>query len=127
MSTIFFLIALKKHHVITIYYVENEFEDTAAIKKERKELTTSLETFLIEKGFEPQTISTHLGDPMASENDRFDLLVEHTKNDINIYSSGIRYITPDIEEYLRTHKPPHLNASFFCLKEGAGEGAADEK
>jgi len=125
LSTIFILIALKKHHVITIYYVENEFEDTAVIKKERRELITSLETFLIERGFEPQTISTHLDDPMASENDRFDLLVEHTKNDINIYSSGMRYITPDIEEYLKTHKPPHLNASFFCLKEGREEGAAD--
>ncbi len=122
LSTIFILIALKKHHVITIYYVENEFDDTAAIKKERRELTSSLESFLIEKGFEPQTISTHLDDPMASENDRFDLLVEHTKDDINIYSSGIRYITPDIEEYLKSHKPPHLNASFYCLKEPPKEG-----
>lgn len=126
LSTILFLIALKQYHVITIYYVEDESEDTVAIKKERRDLTMSLESFLLDRGFEPQTITTHLDDHELCEKECFNLLVMHEKNNITIYSSGIRYIAPDIQEYLSTHKPPHLNVSFYCVHEGEKEGTPDD-
>lgn len=117
LSTILLLIALKKYHVITIYYVEHEEGDSATIKKERRDLITSLERFLTERGFEPQMIMTHLEEHMVCQNECFNLLIEHTPSSINIYSSGIQYIAPEIEEYLAAHKPPHLDISFFSLTE----------
>ena len=54
LSTVLFLIAMKKYRVITIYYVQDEEDVTSAIKKERRELTRSLENFLLERGYEPQ-------------------------------------------------------------------------
>ncbi|MDD5018677.1 MAG: DUF4040 domain-containing protein [Eubacteriales bacterium] len=122
LSTILLLIAMKKYHVITIFYVQDEAGDPAAIKKERRELTTSLERFLLDRGFEPQTISTDLDDRELCENECFNLLIMHEKNDITIYSSGIRYIAPDVQEYIVGHKPPHLNVSFYCVNERAPGG-----
>ena len=122
LGTILLLIAMKKYHVITIFYVQDEAGDPAVIKKERRDLTTSLERFLADRGFEPQTISTDLDDRELCENECFNLLIMHEKNDITIYSSGIRYITPDIQEYIASHKPPHLNVSFFCVNERTLEG-----
>ena len=131
LATILLLIALKKYHVITIYYIEND--DDAALprpddtapwtpEKERRDLTASLETFLLSRGFEPQTISTHLDDKELCEQENYNLLIVHEKQDISIYSSGIRYIAPEIEEYLADHKPPHLNVSFYCAVEQPKEG-----
>jgi len=121
LSTILILIALKKYHVITIYYVENEHPDNAQVKKERRDLTNTLETFLIERGFEPQMIPTHLDENTLGQNDIFNLLIEHTSDGINIYSSGIRYLEMEIEEYINAHKPKHLNVFFYKLKEQSGE------
>ena len=123
LSTIFFLIAMKKYHVITIYYVEHDPE----IQKERRELTASLERFLIDRGFEPQTITTDLDDHELCENACFNLLVVHEKSDINIYSSGIRSISHEIEEYVEHHKPEHLRVSFHCLREGAEGDMQDDE
>ena len=117
LSTILILIALKKYHVITIYYVENEEGDSAAIKKQRRDLTTTLENFLTERGFEPQMIPTHLDERILCQNECFNLLIEHTANGIIIYSSGIRYLERDIEEYLEAHKPKGLDISFYKLKD----------
>lgn len=121
LSTILILIALKKYHVITIFYVENEHNDSAAIKKERRDLTNSLENFFTERGLEPQMIPTHLDENTLGHNDCFDLLIEHTTDGINIYSSGIRYLEMDMEEYINAHKPEHLDVYFFKLKEHCGE------
>ena len=123
LSTILLLIALKKYHVITIYYIENH----AQIQKERRDLTASLETFLLDRGFEPQTISTHLDDKELCEQEDYNLLIVHEKQDISIYSSGIRYIAPEIQEYLADHKPPHLNVSFYCAAEHTQEGGLDDE
>ena len=123
LSTILLLIALKKYHVITIYYIENEAE----IKKERRDLTSSLETFLLDRGFEPQTISTHLDDNDLYDNENYNLLIVHEKQDISIYSSGIRYIAPEIQEYIADHKPPHLNVSFYCALEQSQKGGLDDE
>lgn len=117
LSTILLLIALKKYSVITIFYVEHEHGDSAVIKKERRDLVSSLENFLIEHGFEPQVIHTHLEERLVCQNECFNLLIEHTSSGINIYSSGIRYLAPEIKEYIETHKPPHLDVSFFNLTE----------
>jgi uncharacterized MnhB-related membrane protein len=129
LATILLLIALKKYHVITIYYIENEDDEespnagsTWSPEKERRDLTASLETFLSSRGFEPQTISTHLDDKELCEQENYNLLIVHEKQDISIYSSGIRYIAPEIEEYIADHKPPHLNVSFYCALEQPREG-----
>ncbi len=129
LATILLLIALKKYHVITIYYIENEAEiepqsdaSTWSPEKERRDLTASLETFLLNRGFEPQTISTHLDDKELCEQENYNLLIVHEKQDISIYSSGIRYIAPEIEEYIADHKPPHLNVSFYCALEQPQKG-----
>ena len=115
-STILFLIAIKKRHVLTIYYIEGDAA-SETIKKERRELTASLERFLIRNEFEPQVISTHLEDAEICEKGCFDLLVIHEKNDIAIYSGGLMYIEPQIQEFLSDHKPPHLDISFHSISE----------
>ena len=117
LSTILILIALKKYHVITIYYVINEQKDSAAVKREKKELSTTLENFLVERGFEPQIIPTHLDERILCQNECFNLLIEHTTEGIIIYSSGIRYLERDIEDYLEKHKPKGLDISFYKLKD----------
>lgn len=121
LSTILILIALKKYHVITIFYVENEQGDSSDIKKQRRDLVLSLEHFMIERGFEPQMIITHLDANALGKNDAFNLLIEHTANSINIYSSGIKYLEKDIEEYLVEHKPEKLDVSFYKLSDNAGD------
>ncbi len=121
LSTILLLIALKKYHVITIFYVETELGESAAVKKERKVFTTSFEHFMMEKGFEPQMIPTHIEENPLGHNDCFNLLIEHTQEEIIIYSSGIRYLEPEIKKYLESHKPEHLDVSFFMLTEQSGD------
>jgi len=98
--------------------VEGEADEF--IQKERRELTNSLERFLAAREFECQMIPTHLEDMEVCEKACFDLLVVHEKNDITIYSSGLKYIAPEMEEYLRAHKPPHLEVCFHPLDEKGG-------
>jgi len=117
LSTILLLIALKKYHVITIFYVEHEESGSIIERKERSDLITSLEHFLTERGFEPQLIMTHLDERLVCQNECFNLLIEHTPHGINIYASGIQSLTPQIEEYIEEHKPPHLDIAFFSLAE----------
>jgi hypothetical protein len=49
------------------------------------------------------------------------LLIEHTKDGIIIYSSGIRCLEPEIAEYLELHKPKDLDVSFYTLSEQSGD------
>lgn len=120
LSTILFLIAIKKRHVLTVYYVEDDAEE--AIKKERRELTNKLERHLISMELEPQIITTHLEDEEISEKCAFDILIVGEKNDICIYSSGLKFITPEIRLFVLEHKPRNLNVIFCtndeCVKEG---------
>ena len=126
LSTILLLIALKKYHVITIFYVEDELGESLVKKRERKELTTSFEHFMIEKGFEPQMIPTHIDENALGHNDCFNLLIEHTKDEIIIYSSGIKCLEPEIKEYLESHKPKDLDVSFYMLTDQAGDDSDEE-
>jgi len=120
LSTILLLIALKKYHVITIFYVEDAGHDPVQIREERRDLVASLEQFFLKKGFEPQTIPTRLDDAELNENAHFDLLIMHDRAGINIFSGGLRYLSPEIDEYLKVHKPPHLDVDFHCMDDGQG-------
>ena len=113
LSTILLLIAIKKRHVLTIYYVQDEANEV--IGKERRELCAVLERFLISQEFEPQIIFTHLEDKELCEKASFDLLVVHEKSDITIYSKGLAYLVPKMRIFAQNHALPHLAVSYHAL------------
>jgi uncharacterized MnhB-related membrane protein len=116
LSTVLFLIAIKKYRVITIYYVQDEEDVTSSIKKERRELTHSLENFLLERGYEPHVVSTGCEDRKLGIHD---FIIRHDRNNIGIYSAGFHYMSIQMQEYLEEHKPPHLDVSLHLTDTGA--------
>lgn len=112
-STILFLIAIKKQHTLTIYYVQNDKNEAA--DKQRRELTAALEGFLIKQEFGPQIISTHLEDRELCEKAAFDLLVVHEKGDVTIYAKGLAYLAPKMQAFAQQQNRPGLAVSFHAL------------
>ena len=123
LSTVLFLIAMKKYRVITIYYVQDEEDVTASIRKERRELTRSLENFLLERGYEPHVVATDCEDRKLGIHD---FIVRHDQNDIGIYSAGFHYMSIQMQEYLEEHKPPHLDISLHLTDTGVCTTAREE-
>ncbi len=115
LSTVLFLIAMKKYSVITIYYVQDEEDVTSSIKKERRELTRSLEDFLLERGYEPHVVSTGCEDRRLGIHD---FIIRHDQNNIGIYSAGFHYMSLQMQEYLDEHKPPHLDVALHLTDVG---------
>ncbi len=116
LATVLFLIAMKKYRVITIYYVQDEADVTSSIRKERRELTRSLEHFLLERGYEPHIVSTGCEDRKLGIHD---FIIRHDQNDIGIYSAGFHYMSVQMQEYLEEHKPPHLDITLHLTDAGA--------
>ncbi len=112
-STILLLIAIKKRHMLTIYYVLEHGDE--ALSKERRELCASLERFLIAQEFEPQIISTHLNDKELCDKASFDLLVVHEKNDVTIYSKGLAYLVPKMREFSEKYGQSGLSVAYHAL------------
>ncbi len=81
---------------------------------------------MMEKGFEPQMIPTHMDENALGHNDCFNLLIEHTKDGIIIYSSGIKCLEPEIKEYLESHKPKDLDVSFYMLTDQVGDDSDEQ-
>lgn len=115
LSTVLFLIAIKKHRIITIYYVIDEEDAASPIRKERRDLTHSLENFLLERGYEPHVVLT------GCENRNLgihDFIIRHDRNEIGIYTAGFHYMSIQMQEYLDQHKPPHLDVSLHLSDTG---------
>lgn len=96
-STVLYLVAIKKHRAVTIYYIQR---DGTRDKGVRPRWLKDLELYLIQKETEPQIIYTDRPLEDILDADDFDFAVEHTDTEIRLYAHALDRRLDELEERL---------------------------
>lgn len=116
LSTILFLVALKKYKVFILYYKLDEGGDAAASSS--RVLIQKIRRFAYEiLDFQIDTVSTKLTVPEILQDHDFDVIVEHKKDRILCYGIKDNYHFPKLREYLEANFSEPIQ--FLELEEGS--------
>jgi len=116
-TTVLYLVALRKYQVFSIYYANSANDQNLGQLKNESPFLTSLEAFLIKREMEPQLI--YSGEPIETilAQEKFDLAIHHTDQDIWIYGCAEDYQIDAVEEYLLANHGD-LNIHLIRCAEG---------
>ena len=121
-SVVLFLTALKKYKIMTIFYVHTEGAISVRSKAFSSKLLQSIETYLIDRDFEPQLVKSDLHDTSLHEKEDFDLLLVNEGPSISIYSAKTNYHTPLLSKFIENYpKNNDFTVTFISLKEEIDE------
>lgn len=116
-TTVLYLVALRKYQVFSIYYANSDGDQTSRYLNDNSTFLNNLEAFLIQREMEPQLI--YAGAPIETiiDQEKFDLAIHHTDQDIWIYGCAEDYQLDAVEEYLLTNYGD-LNIHLIRCAEG---------
>lgn len=121
-TTVLYLVALRKYKVFSIYYTnDSNFQDIRLLKSESPFLY-NLESFLVKREMEPQIIYSREPIETILAQEKFDLAIHHTDQDIWIYGCPEDYQIDAVEDYLLTNHGD-LNLHLMRCAEGADNEA----
>ena len=105
LSTILFLVALKKYRVFTIYYVHPAARhlDDREIRRSRGSLLHLAERFLTERELEPQIIYTVESPSAIQETHHHDLIIERDGHEVKFHGPAHSYLTEGIMDHIQGH------------------------
>lgn len=116
-TTVLYLVALRKYQVFNIYYANSADEQNNQPLKNSSAFLNNLEAFLIQREMEPQIV--YSGKPIETilSQEKFDLAIHHTDQDIWIYGCAEDYQLDAVEDYLLTNHGD-LNIHLIRCEEG---------
>ena len=86
LTTVLYLVSIKKHKTITIYYISDDpLNDQFITKNTKPQILKDIESQLLEKELEPQVIISSEKTTTILSNGNFDFLVYNKKKYIFIY------------------------------------------
>jgi|LGVE01.1.fsa_nt_gb uncharacterized MnhB-related membrane protein len=115
-TTVLYLVALKKYQIFTVLFTLNTTSDTFPISKNTKTLK-EIEHFLSQRNLEPEIIFSKKTCSELLNKQTFDLLVCENDTTIIIYGYAEDYHIDAIEYYLNT-KEHKKTIQFHHCKEG---------
>lgn len=120
LTTVLYLVAIKKHKTMTIYYIKDEDEkrDTYQIGGRKPQILKDIEDFFIKKELEPQIISTSNDPEMILEKGAFDFLVHSKKNKVYVYGHEKDVHLEALEELFEGKQDGGLEIVIVRYKEG---------
>ena len=121
-STVLYLVALKKYHVFTIYYTNanyNQITDSK-ITRGRAQVLRDVEKFFAEREMEPQIIYTTHDYRFVLENRNFDLLIHQDFDEVFFYGNKEDYQVDAFEEHVQKEPYDPLRSRF--IRHEAGDG-----
>lgn len=117
-TTVLYLVALRKYKVFSIYYTnDSHFQDIRLVKS-KSPFLYNLETFLIKREMEPQIVYSREPIETILAQEKFDLAIHHTDDDIWIYGCAEDYQIDALEDYLLSNHGD-LNIHLTRYEEGA--------
>lgn len=112
-TTVLYLVALKKYQNFLIYYPKDENSEQNLSKSEIA-FINRLESFLKNRNINPKFIYSNDSVEAILKAGKFDLVLYQTSEEIRIYGCAEDYQMDAVEEYLKNHDS-HIN--FIRCKE----------
>ncbi len=102
-STVLYLVVLKKYQVFKIYYVNRELEelDDQSITGQRAQLIRELENFLDGQDLEAHIVYTAEDPEDLLEDRNFDLLIDQQAEKVVFYGFAADYHMDEVEKFVR--------------------------
>ena len=120
MSTILYLIALKKKRVCSICFVVDHNENFCDyhIKEGQAKILRSLEKFLVTHDLEPQIVYSHIALESLLENQEYNLVIHNSEKDIMVvYGDSKEDLYNKVAEFLVIHKKYKSIIKLICYSE----------
>ncbi len=119
-STVLYLVAIKRYQVFTIYHIQSSDIEKmdATVKKETTRLKKSIESLLIEKELEPQTVFTMETPSDILVGREYDLLIRQNNENVTICGFSQDYHLDDIERTLAASQYEYLHITIVRCEEG---------
>lgn len=119
-STVLYLVALKKYQVFTIYYTNanyNQIRDRHTIRG-RAQVLRDTEKFYSEREMEPQIIYTTEDYKTVLQRRNFDLLIHQNLDQVIFYGSRQDYHVDAFEEHVQKSPYELLKVTFVRIEAG---------
>ena len=110
LTTVLYLVALRKHKIFTIYYTNDDFNEIndGNIIKGRAFVLRDLERYFMEKEMEPQIIyTTDRYEDILGKKD-YDLLIFQKRETLYLYGGAQDYQVDEIEALFGQSKYDHI-------------------
>ncbi|HAE61775.1 MAG TPA: hypothetical protein DCG38_05535 [Eubacteriaceae bacterium] len=120
LSTVLYLVALKKYQVFTIYYTNanyNEIHDGYIIKG-RAQILRDVERFFLKREMEPQIIYTTDDCDYVLSAKNFDLLIHQDYDKVKMYGCIEDYHVDAMQDYVAKNPYENLTVEFVRYEAG---------
>ncbi|SHF09273.1 Na(+)/H(+) antiporter subunit B [Alkalibacter saccharofermentans] len=120
LSTVLYLVALKKYQVFTIYYTNenyNEIHDGYIIKG-RAQILKDVERFFLKREMEPQIIYTTENCEHVLDTKNFDLLIHQDYDTVIMFGCREDYHVDAMEDYVVKNPYENLTVEFVRFEAG---------
>ncbi|MPW25749.1 DUF4040 domain-containing protein [Alkalibaculum sp. M08DMB] len=120
LSTILYLVALKKFQVFTIYYTNYDYNEINYdhVTVRRGQILKDIEKFYVDREMEPQIIYTTENFKHILKTKNYDLLIYQKHSDFYIYGFEKDYQLDAIEGYFMNEDHGNLDINIIRCKEG---------
>lgn len=112
LSTILFLVALKKYKVFRVYFIGSSRNSTTPLKAS---FLLHIRDFIVHEDLSLELIHTRHSYVQALNMDDYDLLVEEKDGILYIYGYGINYHLNNLHVYLKDHMKQYDRVQFEDL------------
>ncbi|MDQ2086167.1 DUF4040 domain-containing protein [Herbivorax sp. ANBcel31] len=114
LSTILYLVALKKYKIFTIYYTSNEKSATKkyVIESSGKKVIDMLEKFCYEKELEPEVVHSTEKVKNIESKYEYDIIIYHKNKDICVFSKKDSYLVDSMKKYLTSKLDNNLSIVY---------------
>jgi uncharacterized MnhB-related membrane protein len=119
-STVLYLVALKKYHVFTIYYTNanyNQITDSQ-ITRRRAQVLRDVERFFTDREMEPQIIYTTHDYKYVLQKKNFDLLIHQDFDEVFFYGNKEDYQVDAFEEHVANAPYEPIRTTFVRYEAG---------
>ncbi|MBF7097079.1 Na(+)/H(+) antiporter subunit B [Alkalibacter mobilis] len=119
-STVLYLVALKKYRVFTIYYTNanyNQIRDGYIIRG-RAQILREVESFFVRKEMEPQIIYTTEDYKKVLAEENFDLLIHQDYDQVRLYGNAEDYQLDALEAHMCENPNELLKTEFIKFEAG---------
>lgn len=119
-STVLYLVALKKYQIFTIYYTNANYNQIreGSVVRGRAQVLRDVEKFYTDREMEPQIIYTTEEYQNVLSKKNFDLLIHQDADQIVFYGNREDYHVDAYEEHVNTMPFDLLSVRFVRFKAG---------
>ncbi len=102
LSTVLFLVAIKKYRVFRVYYHVNveDPNDIPEVHRKRDNIEDAMQEYFKNKELEIEIINTKDDFNKIHGNNDYDVIIEHTKESARMYGSHSNYLYGNLTQYL---------------------------